>query len=270
MLNLRRIAGTDLQVSPIGLGTVKIGRDKGVKYPNQFTIPDDAAVRYLLDISKALGINLLDTAPAYGNSEERLGQLLKNQRHDWLICSKVGEEFDPHTGQSHFDFSPEHIRFSVERSLQRLNTDVIDILLVHSDGNDLKLIQQDGVLQQLEQLKAEGKIRAGGMSTKTVEGGIETLKQSDIAMITYNLNQQEERPVIDYALAQQKGILIKKALASGHITQALNTDPIRASFDLALGHPGVSSAIIGTINPAHLRANVSTVIDSLTHRSSED
>ncbi|MDX2424187.1 MAG: aldo/keto reductase [Amphritea sp.] len=267
MLSLRQIAGTDLQVSPIGLGTVKLGRDKGVKYPDQFTIPDDTAARYLLDISKALGINLLDTAPAYGNSEIRLGKLLKNQRHDWLICSKVGEEFDPHTGQSHFDFSPEHIRFSVERSLQRLNTDVIDILLVHSDGNDLKLIQQDGVLQQLEQLKAEGKIRAGGMSTKTVEGGIETLKQSDIAMITYNLNQQEELPVIDYALAQQKGIFIKKALASGHITQGLTTDPVRASFDLVLGHPGVSSAIIGTINPDHLRANVSAVANCLARHT---
>ncbi|WP_206441489.1 aldo/keto reductase [Amphritea opalescens] len=268
MLNLRQIAGTDLQVSPIGLGTVKIGRDKGVKYPDHFMIPDDQQVLHLLALSQELGINLLDTAPAYGHSEERLGRLLKGQRNQWLICSKVGEEFDPQTGLSHFNFTPEHIRFSVERSLRRLNTDVIDILLVHSDGNDLKRIHHDGVLQQLAQLKTEGKIRAGGMSTKTIEGGIETLKQSDIAMVTYNLNEQQESPVIDYALAQQKGIFIKKALASGHITQALTTDPVRASFDLVLGHPGVSSAIIGTINPDHLRSNVHAAADCLTRSDS--
>ncbi len=269
LLTLRKIAGTDLMVSPVGLGTVKLGRDKGVKYPNSFTIPDDQQARRLLDLSRDLGINLLDTAPAYGQSEERLGPLLQNQRNHWLICSKVGEEFDRLTGQSHFNFTPEHVRFSVERSLKRLQTDVIDILLVHSDGNDMDVIQRYGVLEQLEQLKAEGKIRAGGMSTKTVEGGIETLRRSDIAMVTYNLNYQDELPVIDYALAAQKGIFIKKALASGHISsehlnESATTDPLQASFDLVLGHPGVSSAIIGTINPQHLRTNVAAAADSLS------
>ncbi|MBN0988380.1 aldo/keto reductase [Amphritea pacifica] len=263
MLTLRPIPGTDLIVSPIGLGTVKLGRDKGVKYPSRFTIPDDKQAARLLDLSRDLGINLLDTAPAYGNSETRLGPLLLNQRHHWLICSKVGEEFDPQTGESHFNFTPEHVRFSIERSLKRLRTDVIDILLVHSDGNDLDIINHYGILEQLEQLKSEGKIRAGGMSTKTIEGGIETLKRSDIAMVTYNLDYRDEQPVIDYALAAQKGIFIKKALASGHIAQASEADPVRASFDLVLGHQGVSSAIIGTINPDHLRANVMAAVESL-------
>lgn len=269
MLTLRPIAGTDLMVSPIGLGTVKLGRDKGVKYPDSFTIPDDTQAAQLLDLSRDLGINLLDTAPAYGNSEARLGPLLRNQRNHWLICSKVGEEFDSQTGRSHFDFTPEHVRMSVERSLKRLKTDVIDILLVHSDGNDLEVINHYGILEQLEQLKAEGKIRAGGMSTKTVEGGIETLKRSDIAMVTYNLSYQDELAVLDYALAHNKGILIKKALASGHIAQGVDPDPVRASFDLVLGHPGVSSAIIGTINPDHLRANVKAVIASLNRSRSK-
>lgn len=264
LLTLRKIAGTDLRVSPVGLGTVKLGRDKGVKYPTGFTIPDDQQARRLLDLSRDLGINLLDTAPAYGNSEERLGPLLQNQRCHWLICSKVGEEFNPQTGESHFNFTPEHVRFSVERSLRRLQTDVIDILLVHSDGNDMDVIQRYGILEQLELLKSEGKIRAGGMSTKTIEGGIETLKRSDIAMVTYNLDYRDELPVIDYALAADKGIFIKKALASGHISQGADTDPVRASFDLVLGHPGVSSAIIGTINPDHLHANVVAATESLS------
>lgn len=258
-MKLRPIAGTDMQVSPIGLGTVKLGRDQGVKYPESFTIPNDREATNLLDLSFDLGINLLDTAPAYGNSEQRLGPLLRGQRDRWLICSKVGEEFDNQTGQSHFDFTPEHVRLSIERSLRRLETDVIDMLLVHSDGNDMEIIQRFGILELLNDLKAEGKIRAGGMSTKTVAGGIEALKRSDIAMVTYNLDHTTEQPVLDYALEHQKGILIKKALASGHLCLDSGVDPVQASFDFIFAHQGVSSAIIGTINPAHLQSNVAAV-----------
>lgn len=257
------LAGTDMMVSPLGLGTVKLGRDQGVKYPDSFTIPDDRAAADLLALSHDLGINLLDTAPAYGHSEERLGPLLQGQRDRWLICSKVGEEFDNQTGQSHFDFTPEHVRLSVERSLQRLQTDVIDMLLVHSDGNDLEIIERYGILEQLELLKQEGKIRAGGMSTKTVAGGIEVLKRSDIAMVTHNLSYRDEEAVIDYADANGKGILIKKALASGHACIDPDSDPVQSSFDMIFAHPGVSSAIIGTINPKHLQENVAAVIASL-------
>ena len=94
----RPLGSTGLRVSPLGLGTVKLGRDQGVKYPQQFRIPDDAQALALLNQARDLGINLIDTAPAYGNSEQRLGPLLRGQRQDWVIVSKVGEEFDD--GQS--------------------------------------------------------------------------------------------------------------------------------------------------------------------------
>jgi aryl-alcohol dehydrogenase-like predicted oxidoreductase len=67
----RPLGSTGLMVSPLGLGTVKLGRDQGVKYPNGFTIPDDQQARALLNQARGLGINLIDTAPAYGISEER-------------------------------------------------------------------------------------------------------------------------------------------------------------------------------------------------------
>ena len=143
-LSTRLIAGTDIKVSPLGFGTVKLGRDQQVKYPTGFKIPGDREALALLDLARSSGINLLDTAPAYGTSEERLGHLLQGQRQDWVICSKVGEEFE--NGESRFDFSPEHIRFSIERSLKRLRTDYIDMVLVHSDGNDVDIIQKTGCL----------------------------------------------------------------------------------------------------------------------------
>ncbi|MCO7553504.1 aldo/keto reductase [Metapseudomonas otitidis] len=252
----RPLGDTGLRVSPLGLGTVKLGRDQGVKYPSGFTIPDDAEARQLLALARDLGINLIDTAPAYGRSEERLGPLLRGQRQDWVIVSKVGEEFE--AGQSHFDFSPAHTRRSVERSLQRLETDVIDLVLVHSDGNDVAVLRDSGVYETLAELKQAGKIRAFGLSGKTVEGGLLALERGDCAMVTYNLNEQGERPVLDYAARHAKGLLVKKGLASGHVCLAPGVDPVRASFELIFGHPGVTSAIIGTINPLHLSHNVAT------------
>ncbi|MFA5493680.1 MAG: aldo/keto reductase [Porticoccaceae bacterium] len=248
----RPLGTTGMAVSILGLGTVKLGRDQGVKYPDRFAIPDDDAARELLALARDIGINLVDTAPAYGASEERLGRLLKGQRQDWLICSKVGEEFD--NGESHFDFSPAHTRFSVERSLARLATDHLDIVLVHSDGNDEDIIRNRGTLDTLADLKREGKLRAFGMSTKTVAGGILAAQRADCVMITWNLAHQSEIPVADYCHRHGKGVLIKKALASGHLA-GREQDPVAASFAMLFAHPGVSSAIVGTINPAHLAAN---------------
>ncbi len=255
----RPLGNTGLLVSPLGLGTVKLGRDQGVKYPNGFQIPDDTDARLLLDLAQELGINLIDTAPAYGRSEERLGPLMRGQRDKWVIVSKVGEEFAD--GLSHHDFSAEHTRRSVERSLTRLETDHIDLVLVHSDGNDLDVLRDQAVYATLAALKAEGKIGAYGFSGKTVEGGLLALEQGDCAMVTYNLNEQGERPVLDYALQHGKGILLKKALASGHVCLEPGVDPVRASFELAFAHPAVASAIVGTINPLHLSHNVATAAD---------
>lgn len=256
LLPKRSLGSTGLEVSIIGLGTVKLGRDQGVKYPTDFTIPDDKTALQLLALARELGVNLLDTAPAYGNSEERLGKLLQGQREDWLICSKVGEEFDH--GKSGFDFSARHTRFSVERSLQRLDTDHIDIVMVHSDGNDEQIIRNEGALETLSELKREGKIRAFGMSTKTLAGGLLAAQSCDCVMVTWNLAQQDEVPVIDFCHQHHKGVLIKKALASGHIPNS--GDPVGQSFRMIFAHPGVSSAIVGTINPQHLRSNAKSAL----------
>ncbi|GGL97445.1 aldo/keto reductase [Pseudomonas asuensis] len=260
----RPLGATGLMVSPLGLGTVKLGRDQGVKYPSGFTIPDDRDAANLLALAQELGINLIDTAPAYGHSEERLGKLLRGQRDNWIIVSKVGEEFE--SGQSRHDFSPQHTRFSVERSLKLLGTDCIDLVLVHSDGQDVEILKDTGVYETLDALKREGAIRAFGLSGKTVEGGLLALDKGDCAMVTYNLNEQSERQVIDHAATLGKAILIKKALASGHVCLDSGVDPVQASFELVFGHPGVASAIIGTINPLHLSHNVRVAVSVIQSR----
>lgn len=257
-MQVRRLATCDIDVSVIGLGTVKFGRNEGVKYKNAFTLPTDQEIKNLLAVASDLGINLLDTAPAYGRSEERLGQVLKAQRNNWIITTKVGEEFV--AGNSQFDFSPSAIRHSIERSLQRLNTDYLDIVLVHSNGDDVAIIENDEVFVTLSALKQEGKIRAFGMSTKTIAGGLLTIDHADVAMIAYNPAYPDEREVIAYAQQHQKAVFIKKALASGHLEKLAAVNPIHEAMKFIFAEPGVTSVIIGTLNPAHLRECVAQAI----------
>jgi len=259
----RQLGSTDIKVSVLGLGTVKLGRDQEVKYPSGFTIPNDNEVRDLLSLSKELGINFIDTAPAYGNSEERLGKLLPNNK-DWVIVTKVGEAFE--NGQSSFDFTAKTTRESVQRSLKRLNRDYLDIVLVHSDGNDMDIIKNQGVLPELEELKQQGLVRSYGMSTKTIEGGIWVVENCDVVMATCNLSDAHDLPVIARAAELNKGVIIKKGLQSGHADKSAGGSGIEEAFKYVFSQNGVSSMIVGTINPAHLRDNVSItnhVIQSL-------
>ena len=253
-MELRPLGSTGIEVSPLGLGTVKIGRNQQVKYPRGFEIPDDAAVERLLWLARDLGINLIDTAPAYGTSQERLGRLLPGPREEWVIVSKVGEIFEE--GRSRFDFSHAHTLASVQQSLKELRTDYLDCVLIHSDGDDLRILREEGVVDALELLKEKGLIRSHGISSKSVEGGLEGVRLLDVVMATANPDYDRERPVFEAAAAAGKGVLVKKGLQSGHVPGA---EGVRRAMRHVFGLPGVSAMIVGTIDPGHLRENVEIV-----------
>lgn len=262
-MELRPLGATGMLVSPLGLGTVKLGRNQGVKYPRPFELPSDGQARHLLDLALGLGINLLDTAPAYGSSEERLGALLGGERERWIISTKVGEEFEPSEsgGHSRFDFSGAHTRASVERSLRRLRTDRLDIVLVHSDGDERRPAgARPGPLEALHallDLKREGKVRAVGLSAKTPAGARDAMRESDVLMLTLNQREREMLPVAREAGAAGVGVLIKKGLTSGHLAErAIGASPVEEALRFLLSQPGVSSVVVGTIDPGHLRENV--------------
>ncbi len=265
MMQQRELGQTGIKVSPLGLGTVKFGRDQQVKYPWSFKIPDDKAVLKLLALSQDMGINLLDTAPAYGNSEERLGRLLHN-RQDWVIVSKVGEAFEQ--GQSQFDFSAKTTRHTIENTLKKLKTDYMDVVLVHSDGDDRKIIEQEEVLQTLEQLKQQGLIRAIGLSTKTTDGGLWTVEHTDVIMATRNSADHTDDPVLDRALELNKGVVIKKGLQSGHADSRAGGGGIEDALKYVFSHHAVNCLIAGTINPEHLTQNaqiVEQILSAMKH-----
>jgi aryl-alcohol dehydrogenase-like predicted oxidoreductase len=261
---LRPLGDTGIEISPLGLGTVKLGRNQGVKYPLPFRLPSDRAARDLLARARELGINLLDTAPAYGVSEERLGRLLPTPRRAWVIVTKVGESFSD--GRSAFDFSAAATRASVERSLRRLGTDWLDAVLIHSDGDDEQILKHEGALEALRDLQAAGWVRAVGMSTKTVAGGLLAVERCDLVMVTCNPLHREELPVIRAAHSAGKGVLIKKGLLSGHLDRVPGEDPVETSLRFIFAQPGVSGIVVGTANPMHLRDNAGALMRVLTQQ----
>lgn len=263
MLPLRDLGTTGMRVSCLGLGTVKFGRNEEVKYPEGFELPSDREISALLDLAREAGINLLDTAPAYGSSEQRIGRLLPD-RDNWLLCTKVGEIFEG--GRSRFDFSAAHVRASVEQSLRHLRIDRLDLALIHSDGNDLDILDNSDCLESLERLRDKGLLRAIGMSSKTIEGGLRAIDVVDALMLTYNRSDTSQSQVIEQAQKAGKGVLIKKGLASGHAVYGAAQDKIPSvadNFRFLLDPPGISSIIVGTINPNHLRENIQAVVEGV-------
>ena len=244
----RQLGDTDIHVSPLGLGTVKFGRNMDVKYPQPFDIPDKTQLESLLDLTAELGINLLDTAPAYGDSEAKLGQLLRGRRQDWIICTKVGEQYVD--GRSSFDFSAHSIRQSIESSLLRLDTDYLDIVLIHCNGKDEQVLQQTDVVRELVRLRDLGTIRCIGASTKTIKGGLLALEMMDLVMIVYHPDDTSQEVLLQEARQRNKGVLVKKALQSGHAKN------VQGNLEFILRSKIVSSAVVGTINPDHLRQDV--------------
>ncbi len=258
-MDMNRLGHSGIQVSPLGLGTVKFGRNQQVKYPSAFELPSDDQVRDLLALAADLGINLLDTAPAYGSSMQRLGKLLPGPKDRWVIVSKVGEFFED--GQSRFDFSFDTTVRTVEQSLRTLGRDYLDVVLIHSDGNDQRILRQEPVLEALAGLKQRGLIRAFGLSGKTVEGGMLAVQESDVVMVTCHPDYSDEVPVIEQAHKFDRGVLIKKGLQSGHVS---GPGGVRDAMRFIFSHAGVHGLIVGTINPAHLRANAETLASVLS------
>ena len=283
MLPQTQLGKTDIRISRLGLGTVKFGRNQSVKYPEAFELPSDNEARTLLHSARDFGINLLDTAPAYGVSEERLGYLLRGERKNWVICTKAGEEFSRNyegDGKSNFDFEPAALRLSVERSLRRLRTDYLDIILIHSDGNDSHLIHHHQVLHTLSKLKQEGWIRAYGMSTKTLEGGIICAQEADVVMATFDPQQEDDQTLMQSCTAHKAGVLLKKIFNSGHLLTDNQTGSqtsshadksanaiIEQQMKVIFAQSAVNSAIIGTLNCQHLRSNVECALLGLAENS---
>ena len=254
-----RISATECTLSALSLGTVKFGRNQSVKYPSEFDLPSDQALFDLLGQCRDLGLTSLDTAPAYGMAEQRLGKLLKGQRKDFEIISKAGEHYHSQSQQSTYDFSAKALNQQLEQSLRTLQTDYLDCWLLHSNGDDMQNLS-DEVIHCMQQAKQAGKVLSVGLSGKTVAGGKYALTHLDTIMMTASLNYHDEDELFELASANAKHVVLKKIFDSGWMMQTeSDTEKQRLlieSFAYLFAKPAVASAVIGTINPRHLLQNV--------------
>jgi aryl-alcohol dehydrogenase-like predicted oxidoreductase len=237
-------------VSPIGFGAVKIGRTLGLKYPAFHALPSESEATQLLNGVLDLGINLIDTAPAYGSSEERIGRAIGHRREEYVLSTKAGEAFAD--GQSTFDFSGVAIRRSLEASLRRLRTDRVDLLLLHSDGRAGERPDATEAVEALLALRSAGMARLVGLSAKTTDGARAALGWADVLMVEYHQGNETNAGVIAAAHAAGIGVLVKKGLGSGHLAA---TEALR----FAMAPAGVSSVVVGSLNLEHLAENLAAV-----------
>lgn len=246
----RRLGRNGPLVSTLGYGAFKIGRNEKTKYDVAYALPDQATVSRLLNEMIDLGINYFDTAPAYGLAEERIGAAISHRRHEFTLSTKVGETFE--NGDSTYDYSRTAIEHSLDRSLQRLKTDVLDLVLIHAHSDDLAIQSQTDAISTLQRFKASGAIKQIGLSAKTVAGARKALEWADVLMLEYHLQDQSAETVIADAAAAGIGVVVKKALASGHLAAA-------QALQFVLRNPGVCTAVVGTLNVDHMRANLENV-----------
>ena len=245
-----RILGrTGLSVAPISFGAFKIGRNQNTKYDHSYQLPSEEECERLLNAVLDMGINCIDTAPAYGVSENRIGQSIAHRRTQFTLSTKVGEHFAD--GQSYYAFDSDSIQHSIERSLGRLQTDHLDIVFVHSDGQDTDIIENGETLETLIRLKAEGVLHHVGFSGKTIEGHLRAITSGmvDVLMVEYNPSETSQEDVIHTASTHNVGVIVKKGLGSGTL-QASEAIPF------CLASPAVCSVVVWSLNAKHLSENL--------------
>jgi aryl-alcohol dehydrogenase-like predicted oxidoreductase len=247
-MNARPLGRSGIAVTPIGFGAFKIGRNEKTKYATSYPLPDEQAVERLLSGLLDMGVAYIDTAPAYGLSEERIGRAISHRRSEFTLSSKVGESFEH--GESRYDFSAAALRASIEQSLRRLKTDVLDIVFIHSDGRDVEIQQSSDAVPTLVEIKRQGLVRAIGLSGKTVEGARLALDWADVLMVEYHVEDPSHGPVIASAAERGVGVVVKKGLASGEL-------PAEEAIGFVLANPAIDSLVIGGLNLEHFQANVS-------------
>lgn len=208
----RKLGRTDLMVSPIAIGGAAFAYIQQSSDWNPLSDDGRHTVYQTMHRCLDLGINYVDTAPAYGKgySESLVGHVMKTRRDDCVLASKVWYELDD-----------QGVIESVHESLKRLQTDHIDIMQIHGrmyTPADVEHILHGGPLDALQKLKQEGKIRYIGITTEEPWTVIPFLEQDsiDVYQIAYNLiYQAAARHFLIEASKVNAGVVSMRTMTSG-------------------------------------------------------
>ena len=221
----RRLGDTDLEISPVGIGTAPIGsgRDWAAWWGPQEERDSIRTIHAALE----LGVNWIDTAPFYGwgRAEEIVGRAVAARRDDVLLFTKCGTVPDRERGDR-MDLRPETIRADVEASLERLRTDRLDLVQLHDPDPETPI---EDSWAEVQQLIAEGKVRHGGISNHPVDAVERALASGPVAALQYQyslLHRDHERDVLPFAVERGIGVLTWAPLASGFLADGFDPDAL--------------------------------------------
>lgn len=204
----RPLGRTGLQVSEISLGTVELGLDYGIAAPGESLRPAEEDAVSFLNFALDSGINLIDTARAYGESERIVGHALKSRRAEFILLSKIRSG------------PPAKVRQNVRESLTRLQTNVIDIMMIHCLADEITPDRK--TVDALLELKKNGDIRFIGASVYGTEAALAAIECGwfDCLEIAYSvLDRRPETSVLDAARSANIGIIARSVLLKGALTE---------------------------------------------------
>jgi aryl-alcohol dehydrogenase-like predicted oxidoreductase len=216
-LEYRDLGETGMRVSEISLGTWAFGGDWG-------TVSEDDAYA-ALNLAIDLGVNFLDTADVYGDgrSEKLIGRLLKDRPNDEiLVATKAGRRLDPHSAEG---YNYENLSAFVERSLQNLGVDALDLLQLHCPPTET--YRQHSTFEALDKLQEAGKVRNYGVSVEKVEEARLALSYPNVKTVQIIFNIFRQKPAEEFfppAEERYVGILARVPLASGLLSGKMTAD----------------------------------------------
>jgi len=265
-MELRQFGKTDMQVSVLGFGGAEIGFEKAT--------PE--VVSQLLSVALDAGLNVIDTAECYLNSEELIGEAVAGRRDEFHLFTKCGHP----EGPSVADWRPDSLLTTIERSLKRLKTDRVDLVHLHSCS--LEELRKGDVIAALQKARDKGQTRyigysGDGQAAKyAVECGAFDSLQTSVSIF----DQEAIDLTLPLARERRMGVIAKRPIGNAvwrydarpeiayHQTywdraQKLKYDFLQGDSQQAaaiglrftLGVPGVCTAIVGTKNPDRWRAN---------------
>ena len=258
-----KLGKTGLDVSRLGFGLVEIGRLEG---------PDGTAeAGRLLNTALDSGINFLDTAACYRNSEDLIGATVAHRRDEYVLATKCGHVVGGAPGEVWSAATVEH---NIDRSLGRLRTDRLDLVQVHSC--DREVLERGEVIEALEKARDAGKTRFIGFSGDddaalwAIESGRFDTLQTSLNI----LDQSSRTTLLEPAESQGMGVIIKRpignavwgtgpeatggpasyrsraaAMADAGPVPGAPEDSILLALGFLFAHEQVDTAIVGTRNP---------------------
>ena len=264
---------TGLQVSPLGFGGAPVG----------FLETEQKAVATILNELLDQGVNLIDTAARYDGSEEMIGKTISHRRDDYVLVSKCGHAMDGVKGAA---WSEEVIVNTVDRALRRLQTDFLDVMLLHTC--DFATLKRGEAVGALVKAQEAGKIRflgfAGDNESAAYAAGLEAISVietsiniCDQANIDYvlpicrenNVGVLSKRSIANAAwkgAANQEGMYINYAENYAQRLEKMGLTPKDLGFDadgwpeialrFTLSQPGLHCAIVGTTKASSVATNL--------------